>query len=195
MRVRSPALQPLASLRKRPSLGISAGLPSPPFRRAFAAFLLLGVVAAATGCSTPHTAGGTLDDGRQRVTALVLEAAHALPATVTFTPPTEVGEQPCRKTVAGFVIGKTGAHRAEVPLIVKVSPGSGRRMLDVIANAWSDAGYRLNRSRLGETDFPQLSADTPDGYHVTATALTRPPGPGEKSTLDLYAVSQCLRGS
>src|SRR4051812_46734284 len=83
--------------------------PLPRFRRACAVFLLLGVVATVAGCSTPHTGGGTLDEGRQRVAGLVLEAAHALPATVTFAPPTEVGEQPCRKTVAGYVIGKTGA--------------------------------------------------------------------------------------
>ena len=157
--------------------------------------MLVAFVAAATGCSTPHTAAGTLDDGRRRVTALVLDTAHALPATVTFTPPTKVGEQPCRKTVAGYVIGRTGAHRAEVPLVVKVPAGTGRHLLDVIGRAWSKAGYTLNRSRLGETDFPQLSADTPDGYHGVATALTRPPPPGENSTIDLYAVSQCLRGS
>ena len=161
-------------------------------RRAIAPFVLLGVVAAVAGCSTPHTAGGTLDEGRQRVTALVLEAAHALPATVTFTPPTKVGEQPCRKTVAGFVIGKTGAHRAEVPLFVKVPAGTGRSLLDVLGRAWSKSGYQLNDSRLGETGFPQLSADTPDGYHLAATALTRS---SEQSQIDLYAVSQCLRGS
>jgi hypothetical protein len=164
----------------------------PPFRRACAVLLLLGVVAAAAGCSTPHTARGTLDEGRQQVTALVLEAAHALPATVTFTPPTKVGEPPCRKTVAGYAIGKTGAHRAEVPLIVKVPPGTGQHLLDVIGAAWSKAGYTLNRSRLGESGFPQLSADTPDGYHVVATALTRS---AAQSQIDLYAVSQCLRGS
>jgi len=163
-----------------------------PVRCAIALSVLLGVVAAGTGCSTPHTAAGTLDDGRQRVTALVLEAAHALPATVAFTPPTKVGDQPCRKKVAGYVIGNTGAHRAEVPLLVKVPPGTGKHLLDLIASAWSKAGYTLNRSRLGESGFPQLSADTPDGYHVVATALTRS---AEVSQIDLYAVSQCLRGS
>jgi len=167
-------------------------LPLRSVRRVIAPFVLLGVVAVVSGCSTPHTAPGTLDEGRQRVTALVLEAAHALPATVTLTPPTKVGDVPCRKKVAGYVIGETGAHRAEVPLVVKVPPGTGRHQLDVIGAAWSKAGYALNRSRLDESGFPQLSADTPDGYHVVATALTRSPA---QSQLDLYAVSQCLRGS
>jgi len=161
-------------------------------RCAIALFVLLGVAAGASGCSTPHTAAGTLDEGRQRVTALVLEAAHALPATLKFTPPTKVGTQPCRKSVAGYVIGRTGAHRAEVPLILQVPAGTGRHLLDVLANAWSKSGYTLNRSRLGETGFPQLRAETPDGYQVVATAFTRPSDPPR---VDLYAVSQCLRGS
>jgi hypothetical protein len=169
----------------------------PPHLPRFAtAFVLLVAVAGATGCSTPHTASGTLDQGRQRVTALVLEAAQALPATVTYAPPRAVGEQPCRKTLAGFVIGRTGAHRVEVPLLVKVPIGAGRQVLDLIGAAWTHAGYAVNGARLGEVGFPQLRADTPDGYRVVATALTRPPGPGATSQqLDLYAVSPCLRGS
>jgi len=179
-------------VHNHPGRRISAGLRSRSVRRAITPFVLLGAVTVVSGCSTPHTAAGTLDEGRQQVTALVLEAAHALPATVTFTPPTKVGDVPCRKKVAGYVIGKTGARRAEVPLVVKVPAGTGRHLLDVIGAAWSKAGYTLNRSRLGESGFPQLSADTPDGYHVVATALTRS---SAQSQLDLYAVSQCLRGS
>jgi hypothetical protein len=192
MRLRPTAFQHRATPRLHPSLRISAWPCRQPVRRAVTLFVLLAAVAVAAGCSTPHTAGGTLDEGRRRVTALVLEAAHALPATVTFTPPTKVGTQPCRKTVAGYVIGRTGAHRAQVPLIVKVPAGTGRHLLDVIGSAWSKAGYTLNRSRLGESGFPQLRADTPDGYEVVATALTRS---SDLSQIDLYAVSQCLRGS
>ncbi len=168
---------------------------SPTRARLGALALVLVVALVGSGCSTPRTASGSLDEGKQRVTQLVLQAAHAVPATATFNPPTEVGTQPCRKTVAGYVYGRTGAHRAEVPLILKVPAGTGRHLLDVIGAAWTKAGYELNRSRLGEDDFPQLRATTPDGYDVVATALTRPPAPGEKSTIDLYAVSQCLRGS
>ena len=123
---------------------------------------------------------------------LVLEAAHALPATVHFDPPTEVGTQPCRKTVAGYVIGKTGAHRAEVPLIVKTPPAKSRAMLDVIKDAWSKAGYRLDLSRINESGFPQVRAHAPEGYDVVATAFVPPRAPAQ---IDLYAVSQCLRGS
>jgi hypothetical protein len=157
---------------------------------AFAALLAVTVVG--TGCSTPKTASGTLEAGKQQVTRLVLDAAHALPATVTFTPPTEVGTQPCRKTALGFVFGRIGAHRAEVPLVVTVQPGTGRRLLDVLDAAWEKAGYDVDRSRLGEEGFPQLRAKTPDGNTVVATAFTRP---GDPPHVNLYAVSPCLRGS
>jgi hypothetical protein len=160
--------------------------------RAAAFVVLLAVVVAGAGCSAPRTASGTLDEGKQRVTALVLAAAHALPGTVTFHPPTKVGTQPCRKTVAGYTYGRTGAHRAEVPLIVAVPDGSQLRFLGLIANAWTKAGYRVDRSRIDESGFPQLSADTPAGDHVAATAFVPPRSPAQ---IDLYAVSPCLRGS
>jgi hypothetical protein len=144
------------------------------------------------GCSTPKTASGSFADGERRVKQLVLEAADKLPAVTPFSPPTKVGAQPCRKSALGFVIGRTGAHRAEVPLIVKVQPGSGRQLLDVLGDAWTNAGYELDRSRIDETGFPQLRARTPDGDEVVATALLRSE---EKSQIDLYAVSACLRGS
>jgi hypothetical protein len=142
-----------------------------------------------SGCSTPKTASGSLDEGKERVTQLVLDAARELPAAEPFAPPRKVGTQPCRKTVFGYVIGRTGAHRAEIPLIVKVQPGTGRQLLDVLAGAWANAGYELDRSRIDETGFPQLRARTPDGDEVVATALTRS---SEQSQIDLYAVSQCL---
>jgi len=154
--------------------------------------ILLLAVAAGTACSTPRTASGTLGQGKQRVVQLVLEAAHALPSTVQFDPPTEVGTQTCRKTIAGYVIGKTGSHRAEVPLIVHTPPNSARAMLGVIERAWSKAGYTLDRSRINETGFPQVRAHAPQGYDVVATAFVPPRLPAQ---IDLYAVSQCLRGS
>jgi hypothetical protein len=142
-----------------------------------------------TGCSTPKTASGTLDEGKERVTQLVVDAARKLPAAEPFVRPTKVGTQPCRRTVLGFVTGRTGAHRAEVPLIVKIEPGTGRQLLDVLADGWVAAGYDLDRSRIDETGFPQLRARTPEGDEVVATALTRSK---EQSQIDLYAVSQCL---
>jgi hypothetical protein len=156
-------------------------------RGAFALALAVAVVLG--GCSTPKTASGTFAEGKERVTQLVLDAASELPAAEPFTPPTKVGAQPCKKTAFGFVIGRTGAHRAEVPLIVKVAPGTGRQLLDELADAWTNAGYELDSSRLDEPGFPQLRAHTPDGDQVVATALTRSP---ELSQIDLYAVSQCL---
>ena len=163
---------------------------------AFAAVLI--AVVALTACSTPRTAAGTLADGKQRVTQLVLDAAHALPPTSTFRPPTEVGAQPCRKSLAGFGAGTTGAHRAQVPLIVYTPPaGLAEPLLSDIEAAWTRSGYRLDRSRIHEDRFPQVSATTPDGYTVVATAFGQPPPPAAKvkPQIDLYAVSQCLRGS
>jgi hypothetical protein len=152
------------------------------------------VVVACSGCSTPPTAAGTLEQGKVRVTQLVVDAAHALPPTVRFAPPTEVGTQPCRKTVAGFVIGKTGAHRAEVPLIVHApADESPAAALDRIGAAWTAAGYQLDRSRIHESRFPQLRAHAPAGYDVVATSFTTTDP--SATQIDLYSVSQCLRGS
>jgi hypothetical protein len=158
-------------------------------RTRLGAFTLALLTVATAGCSTPKTASGTFEEGEARVTKLVLDAARELPAAEPFTPPTKVGAQPCNKTLLGFVVGRTGAHRAEVPLIVKVEPGTGRALLDDLADAWTNAGYELDRSRLGEPGFPQLRAHTPDGDQIVATALTRSP---EQSQINLYAVSACL---
>jgi hypothetical protein len=163
----------------------------------FAAFAgVLGAIVIAAGCSSPGTASGTLEAGKQRVTELVLDAAHALPATTTFTPPTLVGTQTCRKSFAGYAAGSTGAHRAEVPLIV-YPPTPAAPLLADIEVAWKKAGYRLDRSRIHEDRFPQLSATTPDGFKVVATAFAQPRerAPTIRPQIDLYAVSQCLRGS
>lgn len=148
-----------------------------------------GLVATVGGCSTPRTARGSVAAGKRRVVQLVTEAARALPRGSHWTPPTEVGTQPCHKTLAGYVIGSTGAHRAQVPLIVytppKVTPVALIARLDA---AWSAAGYRLDRSRVHESQLPQLRAHAPEGYDVVATVFTRSP------QVDLYSVSQCLRG-
>src|SRR5262245_28431290 len=165
--------------------------PAAPRTRLGALTLALAAALFVGGCSTPKTASGTLDEGKARVKQLVVDAARELPAAEPFTPPTLVGTQPCRKTAFGYVIGRTGAHRAEVPLIVKVEPGTGRQLLDVLADAWTNAGYDLDDSRLDEPGFPQLRAHTPDGDELVATALTRS---SEQSQIDLYAVSPCLRG-
>jgi hypothetical protein len=152
------------------------------------------MVAAGAGCSTPRTAPGTLEQGKQRVVQLVLEAARALPPTVHYDPPTKVGTQTCRKTIAGYAIARTGAHRAEVALIVYTPDGTtAQALLGRLEAAWTAAGYRLDRSRAQGKRFPQVRAHAPAGYDVVATAFatSRP----EKSQIDLYAVSQCLRGS
>jgi hypothetical protein len=165
----------------------------------FAAFACaLAAVVAGAACSSPRTASGTLEAGKQRVAALVLDAAHALPGNTTFDPPTEVGAQACRKSFAGFGAGTTGAHRAQVPLIVYPPADQlAEPLLRDIEAAWEKSGYRLDRSRIHEDRFPQVRAITPDGFQVVATAFGQPPSPAAKvkPQIDLYAVSQCLRGS
>jgi hypothetical protein len=165
----------------------------------FAAFACaLAAIVAVSGCSSPRTASGTLEDGKQRVTELVLEAAHTLPAAATFTPPKLVGTQTCRRSLAGFGAGSTGAHRAQVPLIVyPPADGPVEKLLDDVEAAWKKAGYRIDRSRMGEDRFPQVRATTDDGFQVVATAFAQPPPPAPvvKPQIDLYAVSPCLRGS
>jgi hypothetical protein len=152
--------------------------------------LVLGVAVMGAGCSTPKTAPGSLAQGKERVAQLVLDAAHALPATSQYTPPTEVGTQTCRKTIVGYAFGTTGAHRVELPLLVSTAKGqSATSLLARIEAAWRAAGYRLDRSRLHDGRFPQLRAHAPGGYDVVATALPA------ASQIDLYAVSPCLRGS
>jgi hypothetical protein len=166
------------------------------FARTPAIIILCGMVA--SGCSSPRTASGTLEEGKQRVTELVLDAAHALPADTKFTPPTLVGAQVCRKSLAGFGAGTTGAHRAQVPLIVYPAADTpAEPLLADIEAAWKRSGYRIDRSRLHEDRFPQVRATTSDGFQVVATAFGQPPKPAPviKPQIDLYAVSQCLRGS
>jgi len=162
------------------------------FAAAIAGVLLMAVLTG--GCSTPRTASGTLDEGKQRVTRLILDTAHSLPPTVTFRPPSFVGTQPCNKTFASYVVGKTGARRAEVPLLVYTPDGvKAQDLLRDIERGWTDAGYRLDLSRSKEDRFPQVRAITPDGDNVVATAFAT--ADAVKSQIDLYAVSQCLRGS
>jgi hypothetical protein len=152
--------------------------------------LVLGVVVMGAGCSTPKTAPGSLAQGKERVAQLVLDAAHALPRTSNYQPPTEFGTQPCRRTIIGYAVGSTGAHRAELPLFVYTPEGqSTTALLARIEAAWRAAGYRLDRSRFHDTRLPQLRAHAPAGYDVVATALT------SAHQINLYAVSPCLRGS
>jgi len=167
-------------------------------RRPAVVVLVLASTALAGACSTPRTASGSLEQGKQRVTQLLLDAAHTLPATAKFRPPTEVGAEPCRRTLAGYVVGETGAHRAQIALVVNL-PGTAlaSTYLPELESAWKSSGYRLDTSRIHEGRFPQVRATTPDGYDVVATAFvpsTAPPINTVNPQIDLYAVSQCLRG-
>jgi len=152
--------------------------------------LVLGVVAVGAGCSTPKTATGSLTQGKERVVQLVVEAVRARATTSEYDRPTVVGTQTCRRTIVGYAVGSTGAHRAEVPMIVSTPVGmSTTTLLARIGTMWRAAGYRIDRSHFHDSRFPQLRAHAPAGYDVVATAFTAAP------QIDLYAVSPCLRGS
>jgi hypothetical protein len=204
-------------------------------RRIALLLIVIGAVATAGGCSTPKTASGSFDQGKQQVVRLVLDAARALPATSRYQPPTEVGSQLCKKTIAGYTIGSTGAHRAQVPLIVYPPKDSSlTEMFGDLTASWRKANDAIDRSRENEKRFPQVHAHAAGGNEVIATAFASPfvvklpfehyadyvrrarvarveaiseaswnrARDNQKladvlvtSQIDLYAVSQCLRGS
>ena len=94
-------------------------------------------------------------------------------------------------------IGTTGAHRAEVPL--HRLPARRPTAAEVARRASRPRGRsRATRSIAPASTrarFPQISATTPDGYTVAATAFDPPPT-GVTPQIDLYAVSPAAcRGS
>ena len=153
--------------------------------------LLLAAFALLAGCSTPKTGSDSLATGRDRVLGLVGDAVRTLPPTAHAATAPVAGTTPCRRTFLGYSVGETGKHHVEAPVLVKMDPGqSPRPLLDPIAAKWKSQGYTVDTSGLSDSRYPKITATTPDGYTVTATALL--PSPQQ---LDLYAVSQCLAGS
>jgi len=139
-----------------------------------------------TACSTPETAPGSLADGKERVAELVDEALAALDGgTYRRSVP---GEQACRKTFLGYVVGTTGAHRAELPVIVDFPARvDARQFLDLLAAHWLERGYEVRRVETVDARYPKVEARAGGGYRVVMTAFATAP------RLTVYAVSPCLR--
>ena len=156
--------------------------------RLFAA-LTLGAVAAGLGaCSEPDTGRDSLATGGERVTALVTDAARALPVAVDVTPPSRTGEVTCRKRFLGYAVGTTGAHRVEVPLIIDLPEGTlAETVLPAIEAYWREQGYDIDRSDADDGRYPKLRAHT-DHYEVVVTAFRG------LARVTFYAVSPCLKG-
>ncbi len=162
-------------------------------RRPASLLLLVALTGCVSACSAPDTAAGTLTEGRSRVLALVNGAAATLPESAVFVPAQETGNVPCRRKFLGYTTGSTGAHRAEVPIVVNFEPNAVvdvNVVLDTIEQEWRDAGYAIDTSNRADQRFPKVRAVTPDGDEVVATAITGPP-----PQLRLYSVSECLRGA
>ena len=153
--------------------------------------LVLAALALLAGCSSPTTGTDSLATGRDRVLGLVGDAVKTLPPTAHATTTPATGTAPCRRTFLGYSVGETGKHHVEAPVLVNVDPGqSPRPLLDPIAAKWKAQGYTVDTSGLSDARYPKVTATTPDGYQVTATAIMTQP-----QRLDLYAVSQCLAGA
>jgi hypothetical protein len=151
---------------------------------------ILGLLALA-GCSSPASGDDTLAAGRERVEALVADAAATLPSTVEPQKPFASGSVACRRKFLGYATGTTGRRRAEAPILVPVPDGiSPRSLLDPIEAHWQEEGFTIDRDGLSDERYPKIRATTPDGYEIVATAIMYGP-----TRVDLYAVSQCLQDS
>jgi hypothetical protein len=142
------------------------------------------------GCSTPATGTDTLAAGRERVLALASDAARTLPPSAHPKTPFATGTTTCRRKFLGYAVGSTGRHRAEAPILVEVDDGADlRALLNTVDRFWQSEGFTVDRAELSDERYPKIHARTPDGYALTATGITI-----GAPRLDLYAVSQCLRG-
>ncbi len=170
----------------------SCPMSAPTAPRRIAAIVTAVVAAGAfAACSTPASGDGTLDAGRERVSALVRDTATALPAT-THPSPVATGTAPCRRKFLGYSIGSTGRHVVEAPVLVNLDSGTdARALLDAVEARWRSHGFTVDSSGRSDARYPKITARTPDGYRITATAILY----GGPPRLDLYAVSQCLAGT
>lgn len=147
-------------------------------------------VTVGAGCAgTPRIAKGTLADAKTRVTALVAATADAIGPRA---PNVSVGAPdllPCKKRFLGYVVGDTGAHRAELPVVVPLTgEGDGASLLPRIERYWRSRGYTIDRSGMSDRVFPKVRARVGTGDLLVATGYAGLP------EVNLYAVSPCVRG-
>lgn len=147
--------------------------------------LLLG-----SGCAgTPRVAVGTLADAKTRVIALVKETGRAIGPRAPSVPVHGADELPCKKRFLGYVVGDTGAHRAEVPVVVQLTgTGDGASLLARIERYWRSRGFTIDRSGLSDHHFPKVRAHVDTGELLVATGYVGLP------EVNLYGVSACFSG-
>lgn len=153
----------------------------------FAALGLAVVVGA--GCSSsPHIARGNLAAAKGRVVALVTASARAIGPRAPDVPVQTADELPCKKLSLGYVVGDTGAHRAEVSAFVMLTGnGDGASLLAGIERYWRARRYSIDRSGMSDQRFPKVRATVGTGELLVATGYVGLP------QVNLYAVSPCVR--
>jgi hypothetical protein len=158
-------------------------------RAAIVGCLALFALGTLTACSTPASGTDTTAAGQARLASLLGDVIETLPASADATTPDAHGAVTCRKKFLGYAVGTTGKNKVEVPVIVRLEPGTDPvPMLDPIEQRWRDQGYTIDLRDRDDKRYPKVRARTPDGYELIATAITDQP-----KRLDLYGVSRCLR--
>jgi hypothetical protein len=142
-----------------------------------------------SGCAgTPRIADGTLAEAKTRVVALVKATGRAVGPRAVDVPVNGADELPCKKRFLGYVVGDTGAHRAEVPVVVMLTGrGDGASLLPRIERYWRSRGYTIDRSGLSDHHFPKVRAHVGSGELLVATGYVGLP------EVNLYGVSACVR--
>jgi hypothetical protein len=175
---------------------------SPGTLRARTAVVLLLAGAVATGCvDTPRVGDDSLDAGIERVRALTADARSFLPPH--DVQPTVVNpSKPCRRTVAGYAVGKAGSRRAESLVAALLEPIANPADARARSNAarerivehWIAQGYEIDHSEEDDPRFVRTRARVDDDYEIMATAFADPlPRDRElRPQVTVYAVSSCL---
>jgi hypothetical protein len=158
-------------------------------RRSRAAWLPLVLIVLGTGCAgTPRIATGTLADAKTRVVALVTATGTAIGSRAPDVPVQAADQLPCKKRFLGYVVGDTGAHRAETSAVVMLTgKGDGASLLGSIERYWRARHYSIDRSGLSDQHFPKVRATADTGDLIVATGYVGAP------EVNLYAVSPCVR--
>jgi hypothetical protein len=151
--------------------------------------LIIAAVVLGAGCAgTPRIADGTLADAKTRVTALVTRTGAAIGPRAPTVPVVPPDPLPCKKRFLGYVVGDTGAHRAELPVVVPLTgEGDGASLLPRIEKYWRSRGYKIDRSGLSDRQFPKVRAHVDTGDLIVATGYVGLP------EVNLYAVSPCVK--
>jgi hypothetical protein len=156
--------------------------------RPISAALIVAVVTLGTGCAgTPRIGDGSLADAKTRVTRLVRATGRALGPRAPVISVPAADELPCKKRFLGYAVGDTGAHQAELPVIVPLTGAvDGASLLPRVESFWRSRGYKIDRSGMSDHTFPKLRTRVGDTLLVATGYVNLP-------EVNLYAVSPCVR--